>query len=301
MARQPAIAIACCRRTDESGPTDLYPDPDSELLRDELIAQGLPAELVSWDDPDIDWSAYSATIIRSTWDSIDRPEEYVAWARRVEAGSTLLNPADVVAWNLDKRYLAELGEAGIGVIETQWVRPGEQWLTPSGDYVVKPAVSAGGRETARYSAEHEAEARVHVDRLLAADQTVMVQPFLASVVEPGELSLIFFDGSYSHAVRKGSVLEAGGGVVERPWERMIFLGLSDPTEPQRSVAETVVGAIHDRFAQPLVYSRVDLIDGDHSNPLVIEVELIDPSLSLVLAPAAAATLAAAVAARVNLS
>lgn len=292
------VSIACCRRTADAGPTDLFPDPDSELLRDALVARGMAAELVSWDDPEIDWSARSAVVIRSTWDSVDRPEEYVEWARRVDGVTRLLNPADVVAWNLDKRYLDDLADAGIGVIETQWVRPGRDWSTPEGDYVVKPAVSAGGRETARYSRDHEVDARAHVDRLLAGGHTVMVQPFLPSVVDPGEMSLIFIDGTFSHAVRKGSVLEAGAGVVERPWERMIFLGLSEPTERQRQVAEAVVGVIHDRFAQPLVYARVDLIDDDLANPLVIEVELIDPNLSLGLSPAATSALADAIAARV---
>lgn len=301
MADDASVAIACCRRTVEAGPEDLYPDPDSELLRNELIARGFSTELVSWDNPNLDWSARAAVVTRSTWDSVDRPGEFVDWARRVEALTTLLNPADVVAWNLDKRYLLDLELAGVGVIETQWVRPGVAWSPPrGGDYVVKPAVSAGGRETARYGPDHEADARVHVDRLVAAGHTVMVQPFLPSVVEPGELSLIFIDGTYSHAVRKGSVLEAGAGVVERPWERMIFLGLSDPTDRQRAVADAVVGVIHDRFAQSLVYSRVDLIDGAGGDPLVLEVELIDPNLSLGLSPAATSALADAIAARVAL-
>ncbi len=292
------VAIACCRRTVDSGPKDLYPDPDSELLRDELVARGLTAEMVSWDDPDVDWDASSAIVIRSTWDSVDRPRDFLDWAHRVDGISTLLNPAGVIAWNLDKSYLDDLADAGIGVVETQWVRPGGQWTTPDGDYVVKPAVSAGGRETARYGPDHEADARVHVERLLAAGHTAMVQPFLPSVIDPGELSLIYIDGTFSHAVRKGSVLEAGAGVVERPWERMIFLGLSEPTVEQRRAADAVVGFIENRFAQPLVYSRVDLIDDEHKSPVVLEVELIDPNLSLGIWPPATSVLADAIAARV---
>jgi len=291
------IAIACCRAV-AGGPADeLFPDPDSELLREKLVASGAGADLVSWDDPAVDWGARSIVVIRSTWDSVDRPAEYVAWAQRVSYESMLLNPADVVEWNLDKTYLEDLAGAGIAIIPTQWVHPGEEWVTPAGEYVVKPSISAGGRETARYGVGHDDEARLHVKRLGEVGQIAMVQPFLASVVSPGELSLIFIDGVFSHAVRKGSVLELGGGVVERPWERMTFLGLADPTSAQLRVSEHVVAAIDRRFNQRLVYSRVDLVDGPGGEPLVIEVEAIDPQLSLGLAPHAVSTFARALVAR----
>lgn len=291
------LAIACCRATRDGDPGDLFPDPDSELLRGALLDLGVRSQLVSWDDPAVDWSRRPVTAIRSTWDSVDRPEEYLAWARAVDRHSTLLNPAAVVEWNLDKTYLLDLAAAGVTIVPTTWVRAGDSWAPPPGEYVVKPSISAGGRETARYGADHGEAALAHVTRLLAAGQTVMVQPYVPSVVSPGELSLVFVGGRCTHAVRKGAVLEVGAGVRERPWERMTFLGLSEPTTSQAAVAEATLALVHQRFGQTLTYARVDLIDGLGDEPQVLEVELIDPNLSLSLVPAATTALATALAAR----
>jgi len=298
MASRADLAIACHRAIRNGDPKGLFPDPDSELLRAVLAGLGVASELVSWDDPAVDWAERPLTIIRSTWDSVDRPEEYLAWARAFGAHSTLVNPAEVVAWNLDKTYLLDLAQAGIAIVATEWVRAGESWTPPPGEYVVKPSISAGGRETARYGADHGDEARAHIARLVAAGQIVMVQPYLPSVVSPGELSHVFVDGRFTHAVRKGAVLDVGAGVRERPWERMTFLGLSEPTSSEMAVAEATLACVQERFGQTLVYARVDLIDGSDDEPQVLEVELIDPNLSLHLSTAATTALAAALAARV---
>jgi len=299
-ARIGPIAIACCRNRADAAPTDLFPDPDSELLRDALARMGQPAALVSWDDPDADWSCPKAVVIRSTWDSVDRPEEYLRWVRQVGATSRLVNPADVIEWNLDKTYLRDLELEGIRVVPTQWVRAGDRWDPPTGQYVIKPSISAGGRETALYGPAHAADARTHVARLVGVGHTVMVQPYLESVSDPGELSLIFVGGMLSHAVRKGPVLTAGEGVRARPWERMTFLGLAQPSPQQREAAVLALQVIERRFHAALAYARVDLLDGDDAGPAVLEIELIDPNLSLTLIPAAAESLARAICRRAEL-
>jgi hypothetical protein len=294
------VAIACCRAADDGPADELYPDPDSQLLAARLGDVGVRAGLLSWDDPAVDWASIPVVVIRSTWDSVDRPDEYVAWARRVDPVTTLCNPADVVAWDIDKRYLDDLARAGVGVVPTQWVRPGSSWSPPTGEYVVKPAVSAGGRETARYGSDHDDEARAHVARLLDGGSTVMVQPHLPAIADPGEISLVFVDGAYSHAVRKGPMLDLGGPVVPRPWERMVFLGLTAPTAAEQAAAASAVAAVAERFrGEALLYARVDLVDDGAGRPLVLEVELIDPNLSLVLHPPAAEALAAAVVRRLE--
>ncbi len=299
MAGRGELAIACHRAAAAGDPRELFPDPDSELLQEALARLGVGSRLVSWDDPAVDWAECPLTVIRSTWDSVDRPQEFLAWARAVDQSSTLVNPAEVVEWNLDKTYLLGLAEAGISTVPTRWVRADDSWVPPPGEYVVKPSISAGGRETARYGPGHEAEARAHVGRLSAAGQVVMVQPYQPSVVSPGELSLVFVDGRFTHAVRKGSVLETGAGVQERPWERMTFLGLSEPTSPQMAVAEATLARVHERFGRTLVFGRVDLIDDGAGESQVLEVELIDPALSLHLSPAATTALAAALAGRLR--
>jgi glutathione synthase/RimK-type ligase-like ATP-grasp enzyme len=249
--------------------------------------------LVSWDDPHVDWASFSKVLVSSTWDSVDRPTEYLAWAQRAAAACVLVNPVTVIRWCLDKVYLQELEAAGVPVIPTTWVVPGEAWESvPSSEFVVKPSVSAGGRSTARYAASDPAGV-AHVHALQQVGQTVLVQGYLAAVDTEGEADLIFVDGIFSHAVRKEPALRTGQGVVDRPWDRMAWSGLITPTDEQMAVAERAMEVVGRRFDRSVVYGRVDLVSDESGAPLVLEVELIDPYLSLDVAPEGAARLAAA--------
>lgn len=290
------VAVACCRRSGEADPSDLYPDPDAGPLQAALRDVGAESTLVSWDDPTVAWDGFSHVVVSSTWDSVDRPAEYLNWARTVSDLSLLVNSVEVIEWNLDKAHQRELAAAGIAVIPTAWVAPGDAWEPPEhSEFVVKPSVSAGGRSTARYFAGDET-AIDHVRRLQASGQTVMVQDYLPSIDTAGEVDVIFFAGRYSHSVLKKPALRSGQGVVDRPWERMEWSGLTTPTRMQLEAAASaleVVRSCVDVGEWP-AYGRVDLIDGAHGEPLLLEVELIDPYLSLDMEPAAAARLAEAV-------
>jgi hypothetical protein len=285
----PRVAVACCRRAVGADPTDLYPDGDAGPLQAALHDCGAESSLLSWDDPAAAWDSFSHVALSSTWDSVDRPVEYLRWARSVSTMARLINPVDVIEWNLDKVHQRELAAAGVPVIPTTWVGPRDAWDPPTGsEFVVKPSVSAGGRNTARYT-PGDGVASNHVRRLQARGQTVMVQDYLSAVDTDGEVDLVFFAGTFSHAVRKEPSLLVGEGVVEQhPWERMAWSGLVTPTAEQLSVAETTLAFVSSRFDGPPAYARVDLITGPAATSLVIEVELIDPFLSLDLAPATAA-------------
>ncbi|HEV8632517.1 MAG TPA: hypothetical protein VGV61_19540 [Thermoanaerobaculia bacterium] len=128
---------------------------------------------------------------------------------------TLLhNPAAVLAWNTDKRYLRELAAAGVIVVPTTFLAPGEPPVLPaSTELVVKPAVSAGSNDTARYDAAGGAAARAHVQRLHAEGRMVMVQPYQRAVDEYGETALVYFDGELSHSIEKGSIFAARPEIV----------------------------------------------------------------------------------------
>ncbi|HXW79174.1 MAG TPA: hypothetical protein VEJ84_06725 [Acidimicrobiales bacterium] len=280
------VAVACCRRSGDAGPTDLYPDPDAAPLQAALRSAGASSELVAWDDPGTDWACFSHVLVSSTWDSVDRPGEYGAWAWGVADVSCLVNPPPVIQWAIDKVHQRELAAAGIPVVATAWVEPGSPWdAPPKTDFVVKPSVSAGGRATARYGGGYRA-ALAHVRHLQGLGQTVMVQEYLSGIDDEGEVDLVFFNGLFSHAVLKKPLLRAGEGVVDRPWERLSWAGLTRPSTRQLEVAVQTVSFISDRLGCPLVYARVDLVPGC-GGPLVLEVELIDPYLSLDLEPQAA--------------
>ena len=139
---------------------------------------GATSALVAWDDPTVDWAAFSIVLVSSTWDSVDRSEEYLAWARSTSEVACLQNPVAVVEWNLDKIYLRELEAAGVEVVPTVWVAPGENYSSaPRDEFVVKPSISAGGRNTARYRGG-DPVGLAHIHALQSVGQTVMVQGYL---------------------------------------------------------------------------------------------------------------------------
>lgn len=250
--------------------------------------------MVSWDDPQVDWSSFACVAVSSTWDSVDRPAEYLHWVRAVSGVSRLINPVEVIEWDLDKHYQLDLAAAGVPVVPTAWVEQSQRWEPPPFEFVVKPAISAGGRDTARYAPADATEASAHVRRLHAAGQTVMVQEYLRSIDVDGELDLIFLAGSFSHAVGKKPALRLGQGVIQEPWRRMAWTGLVLPNQEQVTVAEGAMSVVSGRFRQCPAYGRVDLVNDGHGKPVVLEVELIDPYLSLDMAPRAAGSLARAI-------
>ncbi|HEX6870784.1 MAG TPA: hypothetical protein VF163_06780 [Micromonosporaceae bacterium] len=274
-------------------------DPDDRLLLAPLAERGVAAQPVVWDDPDADWSAYDLVVLRSPWDYVQRRDAFVAWAIRV---ARLANPADVVAWNTDKRYLGELAAAGVPVVPTSWVAPADPWILPeSGEWVIKPAISAGSKDTGRYLADdpdHRALAAAHVARLQAAGRLVMVQPYLAGVDHHGETALLFLGGAYSHAIRKGAMLDGPDHGVDGLYRAEEII-TREPSAAERAVAAAALAAVPGG-ADRLLYARVDLLPGPDGEPLLIELELTEPSLFLGTSPDAVDRFADAIAARAAL-
>lgn len=292
------IAIASCAEL-----PDL--DADECLLIDALAALGAKARPAVWDDPSIDWASFDAVVLRATWDYSRRIGEFIAWTRRVAAVTFLLNPADVVEWNTDKRYLNHLAEAGVPIVPTVFIEAGgdrgaDGWKPPAGasEFVVKPVVSAGSRDTMRYSVATSGEAPdAHIRRLLAAGESVMIQPYLEAIDTIGETALVFIGGEFSHAIRKGQMLRldtegekvAGLYVVEEITPR-------SPSQAERAVADAALAAIPGGLFRVL-YARVDLIPDASGAPVVLELELTEPSLFFQHDETAAPRLAAALLAR----
>jgi hypothetical protein len=291
------VAIAACRAFDGADATDLYPDADWPALSAALAEAGADAVCVSWDHGDVDWRRFDLVVIRSTWDSVDRPQEYLEWARRITGSTSLMNPLPAIEWNIDKTYLRALESRGIPVVPTEWVVDAERWEPPPYEFVVKPSISAGGRQTARYRPDEAPTAAAHIRRLVGCGQTVMIQPYVASVDTEGETKLVFIDGEFSHAVRVGPLLEAGEGELHRPWEKFVPVEAMSPTAEQLGAAADVVAAVEAAVAQPLPYVRVDSVTAPTGQTLLTEVELIDPVLFLRFAPPAALRLAGAITAR----
>ena len=264
-------------------------EDDGALLLDALRDAGVEPRVAVWDDPSVEWESFPLVLIRSTWDWMDRHQDFLAWTRRCRRTA---NPADVVAWNTDKHYLADLAAHGVPVVPTAFVEPGATWQVPpgmTGDVVVKPAVGAGSGHTGRFAVDDPAAGRL-AQRLLDAGQAVMVQPYLETVEQIGETSVIHLGGAFSHAITKGALLTTHGerGAFDHH-EYVEEISPAGANAVQHEVAEQVLAgvaaAVAERSgaARVLSYARVDLLPGP-DGPLLLEVELTEPSLFLQHAP-----------------
>lgn len=271
-------------------------DEDLAPLLAALDEAGVEGAVADWDDPGVDWAAYRLAILRSTWDYAERLAEFLAWTDRTAALTTVINPPAVIRWNTDKHYLAELARAGVPTVPTRFVEPGQRaaqeldrFLTGEGaaEWVVKPAVGAGSRDAARYARGEERAAAGHVERLLDAGRSVMLQPYLDQIDHHGETALIYLAGQFSHAIRKGPLLRRGSGPTGELFAEE-HITPRTPAAAELQVGDRVLGALP--FAAPL-YARVDLIRGGDGEPCLLELELTEPSLFLTHAPGAARKLA----------
>jgi glutathione synthase/RimK-type ligase-like ATP-grasp enzyme len=277
----------------------LLPDLDADegSLIPALRARGLVAEPRVWDDPGVQWADVPLVVVRSTWDYAERRDAFLAWCAAVPR---VLNSVPAITWNTDKAYLRTLAAAGIPTVPTLWLgtdsRDG-RFVLPEGDLVVKPSISSGAQHTSRYrGADHDA-ARKHVVRLLNEGRDVMVQPYVSSVDTDGETGLIYIDGTFSHAIRKGPLLRTPGIATDQLWE-VEDITPREPDDDERSIAEAALDALPwPRDA--LLYARVDVVRGDDGAPLLLELELAEPSLFLGLGSGAAARLAEAIARRIG--
>ena len=237
------IALATC---------SYFPNGDAD---DALLAAALPeARWAVWDDPSVNWSAFDLVVIRSTWDYQERRDEFLEWVRSVPR---IVNPPEVIEWNTDKRYLGELP----GAVHTEYVAPGESFSAPGGEYVVKPTVSAGSRHTARFGPGEEGRAAALVAEINASGRTAMVQPYLSAIDTLGETALLYFDGAYSHAVRKGPILRPGAeptGLFNRHgWE--LLLGREESRCVRYGSAAAVLMAELDACAEELLPRTAEVL------------------------------------------
>ena len=287
----PAIAFVTCSRLPEL-------DPDDRPLIDLLQRRGHDATPAVWDDPGVNWGRFAVVVLRNPWDYTDRRDAFVAWAKSVPR---LLNPADIVEWNTDKRYLRELERAGVPIVPTTWIEPGVEVTLPAdGRYVLKPSVGAGSLDAAAFSLDDAGErnlARDHASRLLAAGQTVMLQPYADLIEERGETGLIFVGGEFSHAIGKGPMLVGQERVEEGLYKEEVI------TAREASVAELAVGrqaleAVPGGMDR-LLYARVDLVPASSGSPLLMELELTEPSLFMSTTPGSVERFADAIAARAH--
>jgi O-ureido-D-serine cyclo-ligase len=276
-------------------------DEDLPPLLAALAAQGTAAEAVDWDDERVDWSRFRLALLRSTWDYSARLAEFLGWLDRTARLTRVLNPPPVVRWSLDKHYLAELRQAGAAIVPTTFVEPGDdpaavlQRLLRSdaaADIVIKPVVGSGSRDAQRHPRGELGAMTAHVARLLGERRSVLVQPYLERVDDHGETALMYFNGEFSHAIRKGPLLQRKSG----PTRALFAPEEITPRTPSADELELGARVLQALPFAPLLYARIDLLRGADGRPCVLELELAEPSLFFRHAAGAAARFARLVAA-----
>jgi len=273
-----------------------YPDlpADDQLLTAALRRQGVGVAAAVWNDPQVAWQEYDAIVLRSCWDYHLHPAAFLRWLDHLEQPAVhpprVYNDVPTVRWNMTKTYLRDL-EGAVATAPTVWVPQGAattlQAIVDSvgwEELVVKPTVSATAYKTWRVE---RTRARQHEARFarLIGERDVMVQQFLPAVLREGELSLVFLAGEFSHAVRKRPatgdfrVQEQFGGTAER-------------ADVEPGLIRQAAAAVAASPGKPL-YARVDgvVVDG---GLVLMELELVEPTLFFGLESAAADRLAIAI-------
>lgn len=257
------------------------PDPETPHLVAALAQLGVEADVVPWSAP-VDWAAWPLVVVRTPWDYFRRLPEFLAWAEATHQLTRFVNPFAVIDWNCHKQYLRELAAEGISTVPTLWLdkgcadAPAQLAARGWGEVVVKPAVSIGAIGALRAMASDPA-CLAHLDSLVA-DGDVMVQPFVTSVAEAGEVSLVYFGGHFSHAIRKQPA--AGDFRVQDMYGGTVHP--HQPTGAELALAEAVLA----RTPAPTTYARIDLVEFAGA-PALMEAELIEPELFLGATPEAA--------------
>lgn len=261
------------------------PDPDEPLLLDALRSRGLAAEVVAWDDPGVDWSTVGTAVVRSTWDYHHRVQDFLGWVDHAGAECDLWNRPQMMRTNVHKTYLRSLESRGVPVVPTVWFEIGEtahleRILHDRGwdRVVIKPAVSAGSFATVLAGHEELDEAQAHFDRVVR-DRPMMVQPYVESVEEYGERSLVWIDGRVRHAVRKARRLMGDAEAVSQAPVPIA----PDELELAAQAIEAAVahcGLSTGCVDELLLYARVDTARDDAGRAMLMELELVEPSLFL---------------------
>ena len=257
---------------------------DDEHAIEPLADLGWQVSTVSWRQTETPWSEFDAVIIRSTWDYWDDVPAFLGVLGQIDRESRLANSLETVRWNLEKTYLAELERKGIGIVPTIWpaaVNP-DSFQAFSGQLgckqmVIKPVIGANGDKAFRIAPEDSPQRREMISACFS-DRRGMVQKFMPMILTEGEFSLFFFNGEFSHAILKTPAegefrcQEEHGGDIQ-------------PVAPEPQLLIRAQQAL-EALPETLLYARVDLVRNDENDFLVMELELIEPSMYLRTDPAA---------------
>jgi glutathione synthase/RimK-type ligase-like ATP-grasp enzyme len=269
---------------------------DNVLLEDRLVLealqnQGLKAIRKSWDDQEFDWSSTKYALFRTTWDYFDRFPEFAKWLEATSQKTQFINSKKLIHWNIDKHYLQDLSKAGVTIPKTYFVESGTQitleeafqhaintmGFQPS-EFILKPCVSGAARHTYKIKKE-SIEAHEAVFQKLISEEAMMLQEFQENIIKEGEISMMVFNGEFTHAVLK--VAKPGDFRVQDDFGGTVHQ--HEPTQEQIDFATSVVHAA----PELPIYARVDIFKDNDDDWALAELEIFEPELWFRLNPKAA--------------
>jgi glutathione synthase/RimK-type ligase-like ATP-grasp enzyme len=247
-----------------------------ELLVPHFKKHGWSVETVSWHSELVNWDKFDYVIVRSTWDYQQHAKAFLACLDKINASkATLLNSLPLIKWNIEKHYLKDLEKKGVSVVDTVWGSTFNEAELEAAflhfnceTVVIKPVLSANADDTFQLSKATWKEKKDVLFKTFR-QRDFMIQPFLHSVVEEGEYSLFYFNGAYSHAIKK--VPQQGDFRVQEEHGGSLYSVDIDST--QDAIAQKALSAM----PCEALYARVDLVR-QNNEWAIMELELIEPSL-----------------------
>jgi len=285
VSSQPRVALVTCEKL-----SGLY--EDDLLLIPALEAIGVSAVPAVWSRADIDWASFDALVMRSPWDYFERVTEFRRWLdARIASGVLMCNSREILDWNFDKSYLQDLARKGVELVPTICVARQDKADIAAlarargwDDVVVKPTIGGGGYRACRFRLDEFPRYAGDIAQTLE-DRGVLVQPFVSEILTGGELSLLFFDGVYSHAVCKRP--RAGDYRVQ-----FQYGGTNENAEVSEALVAQARVCVEHAPALP-VYARVDGVVKD-GKFLLMELEIFEPLMFLARDPDAPGRFARAI-------
>lgn len=255
---------------------------EDQLVVDALKNKGLKVTRKAWDDPYFDWSTTKYALFRTTWDYFDRFEEFSKWLEKASEQTQFINSKNLIYWNIDKHYLQDLSNAGVTIPKTVFVEKGtkitladsiasaksEHGFTAN-TYILKPCVSGAARHTYKVQ-EDEIENYEAIFQELVGIEAMMLQEFQHNVVSEGEISMMVFNGVFTHAVLK--IAKPGDFRVQDDFGGTVHD--YSPNAEQVAFAKRVVNAA----PELPVYARVDIFKDNNGNWALAELEIFEPEL-----------------------
>jgi glutathione synthase/RimK-type ligase-like ATP-grasp enzyme len=262
---------------------------EDQLVQEALERKGFSVATIAWEDANFDWSSTRIALVRSIWNYAYQIETFTKWFKKVQQKTQIVNVPEIIEWNMDKHYLKDLSDKGVLIPPTIFAHKGDDislkaFFEKGGwsEAVIKPTVSAGAKHTYCINADNISEHEATFKEVIAQEDMI-IQPFLKSVMERGEVSLMVMNGKYTHAVIKKA--KSGDFRVQELWGGTVHH--YNPTPEEMAFAEQAVAAC----SPTPQYARIDIAYDNDEQIVLIELELFEPELWFRFKPAAADELA----------